>query len=76
MEQVIHKNVSNYFLSHTDTLITIIETSTSQPVDKLLAVTIFLDEEANEVLDCLCLSNGKYMGFAINISDVKKTKED
>lgn len=76
MQTRIHRNFSNYFLSHQDILTTIIETSTGQSVDKLLAVTVVLDEESNKVLDCLCLSNGKVMGFAVNVSDVAKEEED
>lgn len=71
-----HKNFSEYFLKNKDKLIAIIETSTSQPVDKLLAVTIFLDEEANQILDCLFLSNGKVTGININANSCEETEEN
>lgn len=74
MEERLHRNFRNYFLSNQDKLIMIIETTTGRPVDKLLAVTLYLDTAANELLECICLSNDELMNFRLNVSDV--TEED
>jgi len=76
MKEEIRQRFSEHFLSNVENLIALIETSIDQPVDKLLVVTIYLDENVEEMLECIFLSNGKWINTSIKIDEHKEMEEN
>lgn len=75
MQDIIHNHFCNQFLCNQDKLISLIETSVEEPVDKLVVISFFLEEQ-DKVLECIFMSNGQLKKANIKIKEAKQIEEE
>lgn len=68
----IRSNFCSQFLRKQELLKVIIEQATGHTVDKLLVVTFVLDENADEVFECIFLSNNTIQHMKMTVSMEEK----